>query len=304
MECYACPMNWRYSPLLRQRAIHAGLSVLLGLLRLLSRPAELASMVLRWFRLRYALLKPRPGDIYVATAPKTGTTWMQQIVYQVLTGGRGEFEHIYQVSPYLEQLMLRDFAQAVLDAHPSPRILKTHMPYWMVAPPPDSRVIYVTRNAEDSLVSLHNHLCLEHGYRHKLDLPFLRRNFLLKRWFWHLKSWWPHRADPNVLHLRYEELAADLEGGIRKVARFLGVTLEEERMDAILEKCSFAYMKQHGDRFDVRVPLFDRGAPRPGFIRKGVVGDGRAVLTPEVQAALGERMGPLRKKLGIGETEV
>jgi hypothetical protein len=28
------------------------------------------------------------------------------------------------------------------------------------------------------------------------------------------------------------------------------------------------------------------------------------VLTPEVQAALGERMGPLRKKLGLGETEV
>lgn len=289
---------------LRQRAIHGGLSVLLRLLQHISMPMIFARMALLWFRLRYSLLKPRPGDIYVATAPKTGTTWMQQIVYQVLTGGQGEFEHLYQVSPYLEQLMLRSFAEAVLDALPSPRILKTHMPYGLLAPPPDSRVIYVTRNAADSLVSLHNHVCLEEGYRHKLDVPFLRRNFLLKRWFSHLESWWPHRADPNVLHLRYEELVTDLEGCIRKVARFLGVPLEEDRMGAILEKCSFAYMKQHDARFDVRVPLFDRGAPRLGFIRKGVVGDGRAVLTPEVQAALGERMGPLRKKLGIGETEV
>jgi len=289
---------------LRQRVIRGGLGVLLGILNLVSMPATLARVVLMWFRLRYAMLKPRPGDIYVATAPKTGTTWMQQIVYQVLTGGRGEFEHISQVSPYLEQMMIRGFAEAVLDALPSPRILKTHMPYGLVDPPPDSRVIYVTRNAADSLVSLHNHVCLEEGYRHKLDVPFLRQNFLLKRWFWHLKSWWPHRADPNVLHLRYEELAADLEGGIRKVARFLGVTLEEDRMGVILEKCGFAYMKQHDDRFDVRLPVYDRGAPMPGFIRKGVVGDGRAVLTPEVQAALGERMGPLRKKLGIGETEV
>jgi hypothetical protein len=287
-----------------QRAIHGVSSVLLGLVNLLSIPTILAAVALRWFRIRYAMLKPRPGDIYVATAPKTGTTWMQQIVHQVLTGGRGEFEHLSQVSPYLEQLMLRDFAQAVLDALPSPRIFKTHMPYWLVAPPPDSRVIYVTRNAADSLVSVHNHVCLETGYRHKLDVPFLRRDFMLKRWFWHLKSWWPHRADPNVLHLRYEDLAADLEGGIRKVARFLGVTLEEDRVGAILEKCSFAFMKQHDDRFDVRVPVFDPSASRPGFIRKGVVGDGRAVLSPEVQAALGERMGPLRKKLGLGETEV
>lgn len=289
---------------LRQRVIHGGLSVLLGLVNHLSTPLTFARFALRWFRLRHAMLKPRPGDIYVATAPKTGTTWMQQIVYQVLTGGRGEFEHLYQVSPYLEELMLRSFAEAVLDALPSPRILKTHMPYWLVAPPPDSRVVYVTRNAADSLVSLHNHACLESGYRHKLDVPFLRKSMLLKRWLWHLESWWPHRADPNVLHLRYEDLAEDLEGGIRKVAGFLGVTLEEDRMGAILEKCGFAYMKQHADRFDVRLPLFDRESPRLGFIRKGVVGDGRAVLTPEVQAALGERMGPLRKKLGIGETEV
>ncbi|MFP2928020.1 sulfotransferase domain-containing protein [Pyxidicoccus sp. 3LG] len=289
---------------LRQRALHGTLSVMLGLVNLVSRPLSLASMALRWFRLRYVMLKPRPGDIYVATAPKTGTTWMQQIVHQILTGGRGEFEHIYQVSPYLEHLLLRGFAEAVLDALPSPRILKTHMTWWLLAPPPDSRIIYVTRNAADSLVSLHNHVCLEEGYRHTLDVHFLRRNFLLMRWFRHLETWWRHRADPNVLHLRYEELAADLEGGIRKVARFLGVTLEEDRMGAILEKCSFAYMKQHGDRFDVRVPIFDRGAPKPSFLRKGMVGDGRAMLTPEVQTALGERMGPLRKKLGIGETEV
>ena len=289
---------------LRQRAIRGGLNFLLRLLQAVSMPMALGRFALLWFRLRHSLLKPRPGDIYVATAPKTGTTWMQQIVYQILTGGRGEFQHISQVSPYLEQLMLLSFAESVLDALPSPRILKTHMTYRMLAPPPDSRVIYVTRNAADSLVSLHNHVCLEEGYRRQLDVPFIRRNFMLQRWFWHLESWWPHRADPNVLHVRYEELAADLEGGIRKVARFLGVTLEEDRMGAILEKCSFAYMKQHNDGFDVRVPIFDPNAPRLSFIRKGVVGDGRTVLTPEVQAALGERMGPLREKLGLGETEL
>ncbi|NMO13599.1 sulfotransferase domain-containing protein [Pyxidicoccus fallax] len=289
---------------LQKRALHGVLGFFITALSLMAMPADVLVKVLQWFRTRYVLLAPRPGDIYVATAPKTGTTWMQQIVHQILTGGRGEFSHIYQVAPYVELLAIKPFARSVLDALPSPRVLKTHLPYWMLSPPPDSRVIYVTRNAADSLVSLHHHCGLQEGYWDDLDVRFLRGSSIVGQWFSHLESWWPHRNDANVLHIRYEDLISDLEGGIRKVARFLEVPIEEDRMGAILEKCSFAYMKQHHDRFDVRIRVFQESAPREGFIRKGVAGDGRKALTPEVQSALSEKMARLRKKLGMGETEV
>ncbi|WP_164002152.1 sulfotransferase domain-containing protein [Pyxidicoccus caerfyrddinensis] len=289
---------------LKQRALLGVLAFFNVVLLPFSRVTGLAHQGLLVFRMRYILLKPRPGDIYVASAPKTGTTWMQQIVYQVLTGGRGEFEHLYQVAPDLDALAFKGFAREVLDTMPSPRILKTHLYYWMVAPPPDSRVIYVTRNAADAMVSLHHHLGLVNGYWTRLDASFIRHSGMVTQWLKHLETWWPHRADPNVLHIRYEDMSADLEGSIRKVASFLGVTLEEERMGDILEKCSFAYMKKHHERFDTRLRVFHAGAAKMGFIRKGVVGDSRTALTPEVQAMLGERMGRLRKKLGAGETEM
>lgn len=288
----------------KQRTLQGVLGMFNTVLTPMTSSLGLTYQMMQLFQTRYIQLKPRPGDIYVATAPKTGTTWMQQIVYQVLTGGRGEFEHIYQVSPELEALAYSGLAEAVLDALPSPRILKTHLYYRLVNPPPDSRVIYVTRNAADAMVSLHHHLGLLHGYWNRLDAGFIRGSGMVNHWLSHLESWWPHRADPNVLHIRYEDMVADLEGSIRKVARFLGVTLEEDRMGDILEKCSFAYMKKHNERFDTRLRVYHSGAAKMGFIRKGVVGDSRTALTPEVQAALGERMGPLRKKLGIGETEV
>ncbi len=289
---------------LRQRALHGVLSLFIRLLTPIAANADLLVQVLRWFRMRHVLFKPRPGDIYVATAPKTGTTWMMQIVYQIVTGGRGEFEHVYQVAPFLDPLTPKSFGPEVLEALPSPRIFKTHLYYWLVAPPADSRVIYVTRNAADSLVSLHHHIGIMEGYWGPLGVPFLRGSGLMRQWFKHLESWWPHRQDPNVLHLRYEDMAVDLEGTVRKVARFLGVTLEEDRLGDIVEKCSFAYMKKHNERFDIRLRVFQQGASRSGFIRKGQVGDGRAVLAPDVQAELDGRMGRLRKKLGIRETEV
>ena len=46
--------------------------------------------------------KPRSDDVFVATAPKCGTTWMQQILHQLRSGGDMSFEVICDVIPYIE----------------------------------------------------------------------------------------------------------------------------------------------------------------------------------------------------------
>ena len=46
--------------------------------------------------------KPRSDDVLVATAPKCGTTWMQQILHQLRSGGDMSFEDICDVVPYIE----------------------------------------------------------------------------------------------------------------------------------------------------------------------------------------------------------
>ena len=46
--------------------------------------------------------KPRPDDVFVVTPPKCGTTWMQQIVHQLRSGGDMSFHEISDVVPYLE----------------------------------------------------------------------------------------------------------------------------------------------------------------------------------------------------------
>lgn len=288
----------------KQRLTFRVVETLLGIVNALAMRTAFWSQILSWYRMRHLLFRPRPGDIYVATAPKTGTTWTMQIVYQLLTGGRGEFDHIYQVAPFLDQLHLKPFGERLLEELPSPRIFKTHLYYEHLAPPPDSKVIYVTRNAADAMLSLYHHYNLREGYQFKLGAGFVHGNPLTHQWFFHLRAWWPHRNDANVLHLRYEDMAADLEGSIRKVARFLGIAIDEERMPAILEKCGFAYMKKHTERFDIRMGIYQPGAATTGFIRKGVVGDSRTAMTPDALAAVNERMAPIRKQLGISETEL
>ena len=46
--------------------------------------------------------KPRPSDVLIVTPPKCGTTWMQQIVHQLRTGGDMAFHEISEVVPFIE----------------------------------------------------------------------------------------------------------------------------------------------------------------------------------------------------------
>ena len=45
---------------------------------------------------------PQPSDMIVTTALKCGTTWMQQIVHQLRSGGGMDYEDISDVVPYID----------------------------------------------------------------------------------------------------------------------------------------------------------------------------------------------------------
>ncbi len=64
--------------------------------------------------------------------------------------------------------------------------------------------------------------------------------------FWdNLRSWWAVRELSNVMLLHFAELKRDMPGNIRKIADFLEIEVDEQTWPAILEHCSFDYMKTH-----------------------------------------------------------
>jgi aryl sulfotransferase len=99
--------------------------------------------------------------------------------------------------------------------------------------------------------------------------------------FWeNVKSWWAIRHLPNVRLIHFAQLKADMPGQMRQIAAFPGIPIEESRWEAMLEHCSFAYMKQHATK---SVPLggafWDGGAQT--FINQGTNGRWREILTQE-----------------------
>ena len=188
----------------------------------------------------------------------------------------------------------------------SPRVFKSHFRYERL--PRTGKFIYVLHNSADVAVSAYHHFCIIV----ERDLP-LGRAFdqfinedkaFFGSWFKHVKSWWPHRNDPDVLFLRYEEVITDLEETVRRSRSSATSPWTRRAMPRILERCSVAFIKQHSAKFDPP-PSSDQPLPWR-VIRKRRDGAGAEEMTPAQRerlegSALFQRLGETGSEpLGTG----
>ena len=95
-----------------------------------------------------------PGDLFIVSYPKAGTTAMQLIVHHVLGRGYSDFRHIDDVVPWFEA-KFRD-APEYYEGLRRPRAFKTHLPFAKL--PRDVDIIYLIRNPKDACISYYFHL--------------------------------------------------------------------------------------------------------------------------------------------------
>jgi len=215
---------------------------------------------------RGAGYQPRPEDIFVATQMKCGTTWMQHVVYQVLYRGAGDLVEtgrtLYAVSPWLEGRKSVSLEDAPLLGSERPsRIIKTHFPADFCPSSPASRYVYVARHPVSCFASCIDFVVTNVG-SYAPPLSVFEQWYTSPELMWwgtwtdHVRGWWQRaRRESNVLFVYFEEMKRDLPGVIRRVAEFLQVApLSEAELAQIAHKCSFKYMQEHQDNFEMHPP--------------------------------------------------
>jgi aryl sulfotransferase len=245
----------------------------------------------------------RDDDIVIATYAKSGTTWMQQIVAQLMFDGDPDIA-VAEMSPWVDlRVPPKEVKLPLLEAQTHRRFMKTHLPVDATRLCPKAKYLYIGRDGRDVVWSMYNHHvnANQTWYDALNDTPGrvgppiepppadIRQYW--REWldrdghpfwpFWdNIRSWWSVRALPNVKFIHFANLKHDMAGEIRAIATFLDIPIKASRWEAILEHCSFEWMKKNATK---SVPLggafWDAGAEV--FINKGVNGRWSDTLTPE-----------------------
>lgn len=84
----------------------------------------------------------------------------------------------------------------------------------------------------------------------------------------HLNTWWKHRELENILFVHFNDLLADLDGEMRRIAAFLSIPVNEEIWPELVDAATFKSMK---DKAQVTAPGTSFGAWRDprDFFHKG-----------------------------------
>ncbi|XP_069582285.1 amine sulfotransferase-like isoform X1 [Ranitomeya imitator] len=266
----------------------------------------------------------RDGDVFLVTYPKSGTIWTQQILSLIFNEGhRNRTEEIQTMDrvPWLEF----KFNNVDYNSRPSPRLFSTHLPYYLM--PKDLRfrmgkIIYVSRNPKDVLVSYYHFLQMKSqikctiNWETFIDL-FISGKVFGSSWFDHLRGWYQHKEDFDILFLTYEEMikqiaetaqscqqrvlrreikvlmlrqqvevaggeigsVRDLRSAVLKICKFVDIKLDDKAIDIVVEKATFKNMKHDPLANYTFVSNEHLDKNKGSFLRKGIVGDWKTTMT-------------------------
>jgi aryl sulfotransferase len=244
--------------------------------------------------------KFRDDDIIISTYGKSGTTWMQQIIAQLLFGGDPNLE-VAEMSPWMDlRLPPKEIKLPLVEAQTHRRFLKTHLPVDALRFSSKAKYIYIGRDARDVIWSMYNHHANANQtfYDALNKTPGLvgpeigRPNENIKEYwyewcqkdgfpfwpFWeNVRSWWEIRDLPNVMLIHFSDLKQDMPSEIRRIAAFLDIEINEQDWPKILEYCSFQWMKQNASKSVPQGGAFWDEGPKV-FINKGVNGRWKDIL--------------------------
>ncbi|XP_031281317.1 flavonol sulfotransferase-like [Pistacia vera] len=257
----------------------------------------------------------QPGDIFLCSFPKSGTTWLKALAFAIVTRNRFDpssnpllTKQPHDCVPFLE---MDYFENPAISGPGGLSLWATHIPY---ASLPKSitdsscKIVYICRDPKDVFVSLWHYLNKLRA--DKFEGTPIERAFELycngsslygPQWDHVLGYWKASLERPNqVLFIQYEDMKKDSIFHLKKLAEFIGypLSLEEEsegRVQKIIELCSFENLSnlevnKTGKRThrEVEGGKMDNNA----YFRKGEIGDWKNLLTSE----MGEKLDNITEK--------
>jgi sulfotransferase family protein len=237
-------------------------------------------------------------DVFLTSYPKSGKTWTRFLIANLAYPDQNpDFTNINELVPDPEALSKRRLNQMR-----RPRIIKTHQYYH----PSYRSIIFVVRDPRD--------VCVSEYYFHRKrrvyadDFPIEEhvkqfvagKSTLYGSWGENVVSWLATRANtPRFLLLRYHDMIADTLGSLQKIADFLKIEANSERLARAVERSSADNMRKLEKEQGLAWSTTKQTRQDMPFVRVAKSGGWRQELPESSVALIEQAWGPVMKYLGF-----
>ncbi|MCX7769947.1 MAG: sulfotransferase domain-containing protein [Proteobacteria bacterium] len=235
-------------------------------------------------------------DIFIVSYPKSGNTWMRFIIGNLIYDDFN-FKNMEELIPDIYVV-----PNEILKKYPRPRILKSHEYYH----PKYKKVIYIVRDPRSVAVSYYFHLKKFNVLDEKISFQDFLERFLdgtldnYGTWEENVKSWvfMKNQDLENFLLIKYEDLSNNIEEEVRKVIRFLRLSVSNDKFLKAIEKSKFENMKENEKRLSDETKVLKNTKKDIPFIRSGRIDEWLNYFTENDIRKLKDRFGNTMNAFG------
>lgn len=230
-----------------------------------------------------------PEDIFLCSFPRSGNTWMQNLVAGV----------VYGVDPHLAtDTLIQDLIpdvhyKSMYKRYGEFTVFKSHdLPLERM-----KRVVYLLRDGRDVMAS-YRHFSRALGDDSDY-LQFVQGESLFPcRWHEHVEAWMNNPYQAEILLIRYEDLLESTVDVLRKFCEFVHLARDGDFLKRVAQQSTFhkAQIKECVSGWDNKTWPKDRK-----FVRRGIQGSYRDEMPRPVLEAFMDMAGATLARCGYLE---
>ena len=182
-------------------------------------------------------LRVFPDDVFLVSYPKSGNTWTRFLIANlVFPEKQPDFANINELIPDPEGLSKRH-----LENMPRPRYIKSHQYF----DPRSKKLIYIVRDPRDVVLSEFHFDIKRRAISEDYPLQQFVSRFVRGELNHPYGTWGENRRQgPQFLLVRYESLQSQAIDEMEKIAEFLGVSADPERIAFAIQQSSADRMRE------------------------------------------------------------
>lgn len=239
-----------------------------------------------------------PDDTFIVSYPRSGNTWTRFLIANLVhPNDAATFANIEVKVPDITA-----HSRGYLRNSPRPRVLKSHEYF----DPRYKKVIYIVRDPRDVALSCYHFHLKQRQIEDGLPLDRYIRSFIAGEVFVEYASWgenvasWlaTRQSSPGFLVLRYEDMLADPERELAKVAALMGIEPDSKRLAVAVERSSADQMRKLEKAQSNEWVLTRETRKDIPFVRKAAAGGWAEKLPQSSVEEIESAWGHLMSRLG------